>query len=244
MDSNKSKDDVSKQELSILSNALAKSLEYSRQSRYICFALIAGFLIGACVATTIVIMTVDDKKSITGGELLLRRSHETLKTVKQIQSRVDRLTDTVKTVSETKQEDTKPASEPTSKTPPSGVKLAVTPVIKKTIKKNTRTYLELKRYTVYLHYNRAKHKKIIRALARYLQSKGYTVPDIERVADKRRDIRYFHRRDRDGAGLLKRYVIDFISQYPDMKDIDLKIRNLGAIYPRASKGSLELWIYL
>jgi len=244
MDSNKSKDDASKQDLSILSNALAKSLEYSRQNRYICLALIAGFLIGAGVATTIVLMTANDKKSITGSELLLRRSHETLKTVKQIQSRVDRLTDTVKTVSETKQEVNKQASKPTSKTPPSGVKLAVTPVIKKTIKKNTRTYLELKKYTVYLHYNRAKHKKIIRALARYLQNKGYTVPDIERVTDKRRDIRYFHRRDRDGAGLLKTHVSDFISQYPDMKDIDLKIRNLGAAYPRASKGSLELWIYL
>jgi len=154
------------------------------------------------------------------------------------------LTDKVKTVSVIKQKDTKPVSEPTSKIPSSANKLAVTPVIKKTIKKNTRTYLELKRYTVYIHYNRAKHKKIISNLARYLQSKGYAVPDIERVADKRRDIRYFHRKDRDGAGLLKKYVNDFMSQYPDMKDIDLKIRNLGAAYPRASLGSLELWIYL
>jgi hypothetical protein len=244
MDSNKSKDDVSKQELSILSKALAKSVEFLRQSRYVCIALIAGFLIGAGVATTIVIMTANDKKSITGGELLLRRSHETLKTVKQIQSRVDGLTDAVTACSETKREDNKPVSAPTSKTLPSEDKIAVTPVIRKTIKKNTRAYLELKRYTVYLHYNRAKHKIIIRDLSRYLQSKGYTVPDIERVADKRRDIRYFHRRDRDGAGLLKKYVSDFMSQYPEMKDIDLKIRNLGAAYPRASKGSLELWIYL
>jgi hypothetical protein len=244
MDSNKSKDDVSKQELSILSKALAKSVEFSRQSRYVCIALIAGFLIGAGVATTIAIMTATDKKSITGGELLLRRSHETLKTVKQIQSRVDSLTDTVKIFSETKQKDNKPVSASTSTALPSGDKIAVTPVIRKTIKKNTRAYLELKRYTVYLHYNRAKHKIIIRDLSRYLQSKGYTVPDIERVADKRRDIRYFHRRDRDGAELLKKYVNEFMSQYPDMKDIDLKIRNLGAVYPRASKGSLELWIYL
>ncbi|MBN2515548.1 MAG: hypothetical protein JXC33_05880 [Deltaproteobacteria bacterium] len=244
MDSNKSKDDVSKQELSILSKALAKSVEYSRQSRYIWIALIAGFLIGAGVATTIVIMTASDKKIITGGEILLRRSHETLKTVIQIQSQVDKLTDTLKTVSETKQEDNKPVSAPTSKMPPSGGKLAATPVIKQTIKKNTRTYLELNRYTVYLHYNRTKHKDTIRDLAHYLQSKGYTVPDIERVADKKRDIRYFHRRDRDGALLLKKHVNDFMSQYPDMKDIDLELRNLGAAYPRASKGSLELWIYL
>lgn len=243
MNSNKSKDDVS-QELSVLSKALAKSVEFSRRSRYVSIALIVGFLIGAGVATTIVMMTTSDKKSITGGEILIRQSHETLKAVIQIQSRVDKLTDAVKFFSETKQQNKKQDAAPTGTTLPSGEKLAVKPVIKKTINKNTQTYLELKRYTVYLHYNRAKNRTIIRDLARNLQSKGYTVPDIERVADKKRDIRYFHKRDRDGARLLKKYVSNFLSQYPGMKDIDLEIRNLGAAYPRASRGQLELWIYL
>lgn len=244
MESNVTKDDVSKHQLSVLSKALAKSAEYSRQHRYTWIALIAGFLIGAGVAMIIVITTDHDKKGIVGNEILLQQSNETLMAVKQMQSRVDKLTDAVNAFSETKQKDSKPVSDLTGTALPSEEKLEPTPVIKKTIKKNTGTSIDLKRYTVYLHYNKAKNKKIMGDLARYLQSKGYTVPDIERVADKKCDIRYFHRRDRDGASLLKKYVNDFMSQYPDMKGIDLEIRNLGTAYPKASLGSLELWIYL
>jgi hypothetical protein len=244
MDSNKTKEDISKHQLSVLSKALAKSIEYSRQNRYTWIALIAGFLIGAGVAMIIVITTAHDKTGIAGNEILVQQTQETLKSVKQIQSQVNKLTDAVKTFSEKKQVDTEPASAPTGKTLPSGEKIAAMPVIKKTIEKNTRVSLELKKYTVYIHYNKTKYKIIVKDLARYLTNKGYTVPDIERVADKKRDIRYFHRKDRDGALLLKKHVNDFISQHHDMKDINLEIRNLGAAYPRASLGSLELWIYL
>ncbi len=81
-------------------------------------------------------------------------------------------------------------------------------------------------------------------LSVFLKKKGYTVKDIERVKDRKRDIRYFRNEDKEGSLLFKRHIYDFINRSTDIKDIDLKIRNLGKVYPHAHRGLLELWLIL
>jgi len=239
MDNDNSKADISKQELSVLSKALNKSVEYSRRSRYTWLTLLAGFLIGAGVATAIITLTSHDKGKTAGTEILLKRSHETLRAMKQIQSSIDRLTGIVGSITE-KNKINKPL---TSQEFKPEEKQEITPPVKKKESEETQC-IELSKYTVYIHYNKRKNKKIMEELSAFLQDKGYTVKDIEKVKDRKRDIRYFHDEDKEGALLLKRHICDFINHYTDIKDIALKARNLGKVYPHASRGLLELWIIL
>ena len=83
----------------------------------------------------------------------------------------------------------------------------------------------------------------MKKFAAFLRTKGYTVPAIERVADKRRDIRYFHEKDREGAGYLQKDLQNFLKDTVGINDITMESMDLSRVYPKASKGSLELWIY-
>ena len=240
MDNDNSKADISKQELSVLSKALNKSVEYSRRSRYTWLTLLAGFLIGAGVATAIITLTSHDERKNAETEILLKRSQETLKTMKQIQSSIDQLTGNVRSIIE-KNKINKPLTRQEIKPEE---KQVITPPVKKNESEETQACIELGRYTVYIHYNKRKNKKIMEELSAFLKNKGYTVSEIEKVKDRKRDIRYFHDEDKEGALLFKRHICDFINRSSDIKDIDLKVRNLGEVYPHASRGLLELWIIL
>ena len=240
MDNDNSKTDISKQELSVLSKALNKSVEYSRRSQYIWLGLLAGFLIGAGVATAIITLTNHNERKKAVTEIFLKRSQETLKTMKQIQLSIDQLTGNVRSITEkNKINKLLPRQEITPEE-----KRAITPAVKRNESETTQNRVELGRYTVYIHYNKRKNKKVIKDLSVFLKNKGYTVKDIEKVKDRKRDIRYFHDEDKEGALLLKRYVSGFINRSTDIKNIELKVRNLDKVYPHASRGSLELWIIL
>ncbi|MHA1880115.1 MAG: hypothetical protein ACTSYG_06925 [Candidatus Heimdallarchaeota archaeon] len=221
MDNENSKADVSKQELGILSRALNRSVEYSRRSRYPWLILLAGFLLGACVVTVIITLTNHNEKKDAVTEILMKRSHETLKTLQQLRSSVDNLEGNVNSVIEK-------------------IKTAETQASSSRNKK-ANTCASLDRYTVYLHFNNRKNKKIMVKLAAFLKSKGYVVPDIERVRAKKCDIRYFHAEDKEGAFFLRNHINEFIAR-SDVKDINFEIRNLGKVYPKTRKGLLELWI--
>jgi outer membrane murein-binding lipoprotein Lpp len=222
MDNENSKADISKQELGVLSRALNKSVEHSRRSRYAWLMLLAGFLLGACVVTVIIALTNHNEKKDAVTEILMKRSHETLETLQQLRSSVDNLEGDVNSVIEK-------------------IKIAETQA-PASRNENAKAYTDLDRYTVYLHFNKRKNKKIMAKLATFLKSKGYVVPDIERVKDKKCDIRYFHDEDKEGAVCLRKHINEFIARSPDVKNIDFKVRNLGKIYPKTHKGLLELWI--
>ncbi len=222
MDNENSKADISKQELGVLSRALNRSVDYSRRSRYTWLMLLAGFLLGSCVVTVIISLTSHNEKEDAVTEILMKRSHETLTTLQQLRSSVDNLEGNVNSVIEKIKIAEAPA-------PPS-----------RNEKANACT--SLGRYTVYLHFNKRKNKKIMVKLAAFLESQGYVVPDIERVKDKKSDIRYFHDEDKEGAFFLRKHINEFIACSADGKNIDFKVRNLGKVYPKTRKGLLELWI--
>jgi hypothetical protein len=238
------KSNTSKQELSILSKALEKSIEQSVRVRFTWIALIAGFLIGAAVATFVFILSRPEQTKIPGNEVLLRRSYETLTTVKDIRSNVDRLiTDIKNYIDSEKDKDTGDGKQElqeaeTEKTPSS----ATEPEKSTETLSDSENRVDLSRHTVYLHYNRKENKKIMEDFAIFLKNKGYVVPDIERVADKRRDIRYFYDEDREGAQCLKTYFDAFFSGSANIQGINVVIMDLTGVYPRASRGAIELWI--
>lgn len=98
------------------------------------------------------------------------------------------------------------------------------------------------RYKVYLHYSTQKNKDLIKKLSVFLGKYGFRIQDSERVKYNNKDIRYFHDEDREGALLLKDCLAQFTHHTSSLKGTDIKIRNLGARYPNAKRGALELWI--
>jgi hypothetical protein len=81
------------------------------------------------------------------------------------------------------------------------------------------------------------------AFSDFLRKKGYASVDTERIQHKCRDIRYFHGEDRQAALLLQKQFNDFVGDSTVAKGINLKIKNLGKSYPRAQRGSLEVWVF-
>jgi hypothetical protein len=96
---------------------------------------------------------------------------------------------------------------------------------------------------VHIHYARQEDKVMAEAFSDFLRKKGYASVDTERIQHKWRDIRYFHGEDRQAALLLQKQFNDFIAHSTSAKEIELKIKNLGKSYPRAHKGSLEVWVH-
>jgi len=95
---------------------------------------------------------------------------------------------------------------------------------------------------VHIQYAR-KDKKIIEALSADLKTKGYASVDIENIKHRHRDIRYFHSEDKKAAIILQKQFNNFIVGSTYAKKVNLKIRYLGKVYPKAQKGSLEVWVF-
>ena len=99
-------------------------------------------------------------------------------------------------------------------------------------------------YTVYLYYANEENKELIEKLAISLKNKGFGVLGIEKVDYKNSDIRYFHSWDKAGALLLQKYSTEFITPHTNLKDTNIRIKDLSQEYPNARKGALELWANL
>jgi hypothetical protein len=98
------------------------------------------------------------------------------------------------------------------------------------------------RYFVYLHYSNNEHKKMIKRLSVFLEKNGFRVPGIQKVDYQNQDIRYFHDNDKEGALLLKKHLMTFVSQAANPIATNLKIKNLSRKYPNARNGALEVWV--
>jgi type II secretory pathway predicted ATPase ExeA len=97
-------------------------------------------------------------------------------------------------------------------------------------------------YIIYLHYSNEEHKKLMDAIAVSFKKKGFRVLGIEKVNYQNSDIRYFHSEDRAGALILKKYLTQFIIPYNNLKNTNIKIKNLNQKYPNAKKGAIEIWL--
>jgi type II secretory pathway predicted ATPase ExeA len=97
-------------------------------------------------------------------------------------------------------------------------------------------------YIIYLHYSSEEKKELMEALADSLKNSGFGVLGIERVDYQNSDVRYFHREDKAGALLLKKHLTRFIAPLINLKNTNIKIKNLSRKYPNARKGAIELWL--
>jgi len=97
-------------------------------------------------------------------------------------------------------------------------------------------------YIIYLHYSSEEKKELMEALADSLKNSGFGVLGIERVDYQKSDVRYFHKEDQVGALLLKNHLTQFIAPLINLKNTNIKIKNLSQKYPNARKGAIELWL--
>jgi len=98
------------------------------------------------------------------------------------------------------------------------------------------------KYTIYLHYSSQEKKELMEALADSLENSGFGVLGIERVDYPNSDVRYFHKEDKAGALLLKNHLKQFMAPLINLKNTNIKIKNLSQKYPNARKGAIELWL--
>jgi hypothetical protein len=229
MDKDASDPIVSEHELRILIKALTKSVEYIHKRHFI-LIFIAGLLIGIGAGVLITNLANVGQRRLPDVEILLKKSDDTLQELQQLRSMVNSLGGAKTGNADGRTAvDEKGSAVPQRKTETvSGIKDVVTPAgINK----------------IHIHYARQKDKEMAEALSDFLRKKGYTSIDTERIQHKWRDIRYFHGEDRQAALLLQKQFNDFVADSTAAKGINLKIKNLGKSYPRAQKGSLEVWVF-
>jgi hypothetical protein len=229
MDKDTSDPIVSEHELRVLIKALTKSVEYIHK-RYYILAFVAGLLIGFGAGILMTNLASMGQKKFPEAEILLKKSDDTLQELQQIRSIVNSL-NTAKQVNADGRAtiDEKGSTVPQIKAETvQGTKDVVAPAV---INK------------IHIQYARKKDKKMAEEFSDFLRKKRYTSVDIERIQHKCRDIRYFHDEDRQAALLLQKQFNDFVADSTAPKGINLKIKNLGKSYPRAQKGSLEVWVF-
>ena len=203
----------------------------------IIISFIAGFLIGICAAVLTINIVNMHQRSLPGSipgklpdtEASLKKTDETSPELQQTKSNVGNLTvPKVVTTSEVVKTDEKALAAPQEKD-------AAVP--------KSQDEITLSGIKVYIHYAREKDKKIAEAFSADLRTKGYAYVDAENIKHRHRDIRYFHREDEKAAILLQKQFNNFIAGSTYAKKINLKMRYLGKVYPKAQKGSLEVWVF-
>jgi len=229
MDKDASDPVVSEHELRVLIKALTKSVEYIHRRHFI-LTFIAGLLIGIGAGVLIANLASIGQRNLPEAEILLKKSDDTLKELQQLRTIVNSLSaaktgnaDGMTTVDEKVSDLPQRKAETVQ-----GIKDVVVPAgINK----------------IHIHYARQKDKKMAEAFSDFLRKRGYASVDTERIQHKCRDIRYFHGEDRQAALLLQKQFNDFVGNSTVAKGINLKIKNLGKSYPRAQRGSLEVWVF-
>jgi hypothetical protein len=229
MDKDASDPIVSEHELSVLIKALTKSVEYIHKRHFI-LTFIAGLLIGIGAGVLIANFASMGQRNLPETEILLKKSDDTLKELQQLRTIVNSLSaaktgnvDGMTTVDEKVSDLPQRKAETVQ-----GIKDVVVPAGTNKI---------------HIHYARQKDKKMAEEFSDFLRKKGYASVDTERIQHKCRDIRYFHGEDRQAALLLQKQFKDFVGDSTVAKGINLKIKNLGKSYPRAQRGSLEVWVF-
>jgi hypothetical protein len=209
--------------------ALTKSVEYIHK-KYIIVTGITAFLIGFGIGVLITNLANANWIKLPVVEVLLKKSDETIRALQKIRPMSQSLT-----------------SEKVSKT---GGK----PIVDETASIETRRKTEaaegtknspisIKGYKVYVHYARDGDKEKAEAFSHLLWKRGYTFVETEKIKHTSRDIRYFFDEDKATALLLQKHLNDFVAGSSVAKEITVKIKNMGKMYPKAQKGNLEVWVF-
>lgn len=227
MDNNKSSVNVTEHELKVLMKALAKSVQYVH-TKYIIMTFIAGFLIGFGVAVLIMNVMGVSQKKLADANIVLHKADEATHGTQDVRP-------AVKSVPPMK---TAPANEKAAGSITSAVHQA-----KETAIGEAKHDTAFARSKVYIHYARAKDKKMAEDFSAFLKSKGYASVDTERIRHWKRDIRYFHDEDEEAALLLKKHLSDYLADSAKTAKFNVPIKNLSTRYPQAQKGALEIWVF-
>jgi len=229
MDKESSNPIVSEHELRILIKALTKSVEYTHR-RHLILIFIAGLLIGIGAGVLITNFAGLGQRKLPEAEILLKKSDDTLQELQQLRSIVNSLN-----TAKTGNPDGRAAVDEKESAVPQGKEEAV--------HRTKDVVAPAAINKIHIQYARQRDKEMAEAFSDFLRKKGYASIDTERIQHKCRDIRYFHDEDRQAALLLQKQFNDFVADSTAAKGIKLKIKNLGRSYPRAQKGSLEVWVF-
>ena len=222
------------------------------QRKNIIISFIAGFLIGVCAAVLTVNILNMHKQILSGGisgrlpetGISLKKTDQPPRELQQTRSDVDNVTlPKAAATGEENHPHPPPAGNSMLQTSvKTGDKASVTPQGKKAVTKS-QDEITPGGIKVYIHYAREKDKKIAEAFSADLITKGYAFVDAENIKHRHRDIRYFHSEDEKAALLLREQFNNFIAGSGYAGKINLKVRYLGKVYPKAQKGSLEVWVF-
>jgi type II secretory pathway predicted ATPase ExeA len=169
----------------------------------------------------------DSDKNISPVGQDTKKSHETISELQQKQPDVARLAPTLNPLNEERQADYKPTT---------------LTHVKKTKLNGSDEGIQHGLYTIHLHYAREENKELMEELTILLKNKGFRVLGIDKVDYQNSDIRYFHNDDKASAFIIKKHLTQFITSFPNLKNTNIKIKNLSKKYPNAQKGSIELWL--
>ena len=212
-----------------LIKALTNSVEYIHKKRII-VASITAFLIGFGVGVLITNLVGVHWIKLPDAEVFLKKSDETLRELQQIKSMIHNL------ISEK-------ASNSGGKTMVDD-KASITPRRNVEAAQGTKnSEVSVGGNKVYIHYARDEDKEMAEAFSHLLRKKGYNFVETEKIQHTSRDVRYFHNEDREVALRLQKQLNDFVASSTNVKKFNVKIKNLGKRYPRAQKGTLEVWVF-
>lgn len=229
MDKDASDLNVSEHELRVLIKALTKSVEYI-QRRYFILTFIAGLLIGFGAGVLFTNLTGVSLRKLPDAEVLLKKADETLQELQQVRSMMNSFNAAKPGIADEKTAVNDRGSVTSQKK--TETVQGITDVIAPTVANK-----------IHIHYGLQKDKVMAEAFSDFLRKKGYASVDIEKIQHKCRDIRYFHTDDKQAALLLQKQFNDFVADSTAAKGINLKVKDLGKSYPRAHRGSLEVWVY-
>jgi hypothetical protein len=220
---------ISEHELRVLIKALTKSVEYIHK-RHLVLTFIAGLLIGLGAGFLIANPANMNQKKTPDAEVLLKKADETLQELQQLRSVMNSLN--AARSAATGEGTAVPEREsiaPQKKTEGAGGinVISASPTSSK----------------IHIQYARQEDREMVEAFSDFLRKQGYTSVDTERIHHSWSDIRYFHGEDRQAALILQKQFSDFVAQSTSAKKINLTIKYLGKSYPRAQKGSLEMWLH-
>ena len=169
----------------------------------------------------------DSEKNISPVGQDTKNSHETISELPQKQPDVTRLAPALNPLIEERQADYK----------------STTSIhVEKTKLNGSKDRIQHGQFTIHLHYTSEENKELMEKLAFSLKNEGFRVLGIAKVDYQNSDIRYFHSDDKAGAFIIKKHLTQFITPFPNLKNTNIKIKNLSKKYPNAQKGSVELWL--
>lgn len=240
MDKDTKPADISKTELNLLVNALTKSVDMNYSRRFFWFALVLAFFIG--MAVVYISLPVKNLQQTETAKVCLEESDEIKKSLYDLDLKIDRLSLVTDSII-SKLEDEKKYDKPVIEKDESN-KIPLNKKMLKDVSGKPETLINPASYTVTIHYNLENKKKIILNLSEFLRGRKYNVPTIQKVKYKKTDIRYFHKKDKDAAMIIREEVNAFIARHTDIKNIKLNLIDLSKAYPDAPAGLIELWINL